>query len=380
MSLPPPHVTNVCTRDLQAIAARPRSDPKRAQRCNPNRHACPAASCRGLPTGALVSQQLFRSPKDMENLICCGPHKFPKFPKIDSFLVFKTRLGFQCVHIDRWIRALASTNFGQEYRPSTWEITFILKVIFILVPNKLGETKGQCRTEHIGKPRKGTLVGPSFTHPQKINGLCFARCEHHMGCHNMVSTQIACNVSRYTSIVQPYSFFPTTGLWIMGKGSEFARKSRSRMPYSADSGEKKVPTSWKMKQRSYTMAGLRRLRAPWVPRLSQSSAPNVEWDIGFQNAGIPVSGYWTKTVFVIYIYYHIVLDSVPCMPSCLDSRHSTTWKYQEHSNCLVGLDLHKESYNLPSLDPFKNEHKIGKLVIFLLVCHPKNRPPQPTNV
>ena len=282
MSLPPPHVTNVCTRDLQAIAARPRSDPKRAQRCNPNRHACPAASCRGLPTGALVSQQLFRSPKDMENLICCGPHKFPKFPKIDSFLVFKTRLGFQCVHIDRWIRALASTNFGQEYRPSTWEITFILKVIFILVPNKLGETKGQCRTEHIGKPRKGTLVGPSFTHPQKINGLCFARCEHHMGCHNMVSTQIACNVSRYTSIVQPYSFFPTTGLWIMGKGSEFARKSRSRMPYSADSGEKKVPTSWKMKQRSYTMAGLRRLRAPWVPRLSQSSAPNVEWDMGFK--------------------------------------------------------------------------------------------------
>ena len=29
------------------------------------------------------------------------------------------------------------------------------------------------------------------------------------------------------------------------------------------------------------MAGLRKLGAPWVARLSKSSDPNVEWDMGF---------------------------------------------------------------------------------------------------
>ena len=57
----------------------------------------------------------------------------------------------------------------------------------------------------------------------------------------------------------------------MGKGiPSKARKASETMPYSFKGGEKSKPTTWKQKQRVFTMSGLRHLRAPSV-RLIKSS-------------------------------------------------------------------------------------------------------------
>ena len=155
-----------------------------------------------------------------------------------------------------------------------------------------------------------------------------------MCCH-MTSNCMQCQ-PLYLNHTGVDRFFPTIGLWSMGKGAEFARKSRSRMSYSASSRGEKVPTSWKMKQRSYTMAGLRKLGAPWVARLSQSSAPTVERDMGLQNAGFQYQVFETKREFLTHSFkkswMFLRTNDVDPVP-----QHESIKRYQEHSNYLVGF-------------------------------------------
>ena len=66
----------------------------------------------------------------------------------------------------------------------------------------------------------------------------------------------------------------------MGKRVQpMAKHSNARMPYRAaleGDGAKKPARSWKRKQRSYVMAGLKALGAPWVGMPKSSAKINVQ--------------------------------------------------------------------------------------------------------